>query len=64
MKNSSSAAALETEPSAGVTSCRGAGIQFDDEDFSPAELELESTRQLIWEKLVVRLRTEFSARGP
>ena len=63
MRNSNSAAAVITEPSAGVTLRRSPGIQFDDEDFSPEERQSEATRQRIWEKLAARLRTEFSEPG-
>jgi len=63
MRNSSSAAPAPTEPPLGVTSCCSPGIQFDDEDFSPEERQSETTRQLIWQKLLVRLRTEFSGTG-
>ena len=64
MRNSGMEAVMVAEPSPGVTSCRDPGIQFDDQDFGPEERESEATRQLIWEKLVARLRTEYSARGP
>ena len=62
MRNSSSAATTVTEPPAGVTSCLNQGIQFDDQGFNPEERKSEATRQLIWEKLVARLRTEFSGK--
>ena len=41
------------------TTCLCPGIQFDDNNLSPEERRLEATRQLIWEKLVARLRSEF-----
>ena len=63
MRNSSSAAAERSEPSRRVDSRRSPGIEFDDEGFSPEEWQSEATRQLIWEKLIVRLRTEFSGGG-
>lgn len=62
MKNSSSAAAVEAEPE-DKTPYVYPGIQFDDEDFSSDERESEVTRQLIWEKLVVRLRKDISGSG-
>jgi len=63
MRNSSSEVAVVTELSAGGASRCGTGIQFDDEDFCPEERESEAMRQLIWEKLIVRLRTEFLGTG-
>jgi hypothetical protein len=62
MKNDGSAAAVLTAPPA-ETARLCAGIQFDDEGFSPEERELEATRQIIWKKLVARSRTEFSGTG-
>jgi hypothetical protein len=38
------------------TSPFSSDIRFDDEHCSPEDLQLEATKQIIWEKLRVRLR--------
>lgn len=63
MRNTSTAAAMMVPLGDEILYPRS-GIQFDDERFSPEERRLEATRQLIWEKLMTRLRAEFPAKGP
>ncbi len=62
MRTNSTAVQAEVAVKTSDTSCAlCSGIQFDEDDCSPEEQQLELTKRMIWEKLMARMGTRAGA---